>query len=488
MGERNAKLEAARHSRGWTLEIASQKIGVHPQTLRSWETGKSKPHGFRIYKITQVYARSPAALGLKWDYHLPAFTTTSGQHAGDPPTICSAPVHAAEPEFLLLRLDEPVYTIEHLDRRLMSLIIDRKMDYRSHDYHALQAQMDRCIREYDEYMRASSVSASENLERLRTLRVIASLPIALYLEGDGASRTSMPEDILVHCAAGMTACWHMGQDSSAARTCVAGYLLLLSDVFARVEYYRSEAAELIAQASLLRVLIASHLDDFQDSLNYYRQALAFGRGIEPVDAACSHPVAPHRYGRQPEQALERLTEAIWLLKPVPMPPDFPLICGYVQKLAALYQPLSPAEQNAGPLCRPLPAEQFDLLDGEQFPSLNDYAGVALHLWTGVTHCELDEYACLLENLRSVDSLDAVADAPAFIRLAFLSNRALAALPLHDMHRAITILRALIPSALSLGDEKALLETREAYHLIQFLLPSHPASPTRALKDVLKKHD
>jgi hypothetical protein len=75
-----------------------------------------------------------------------------------------------------------------------------------------------------------------------------------------------------------------------------------------------------------------------------------------------------------------------------------------------------------------------------------------------------------------------------MRTEFLANRALAALRLHDMDQAVTTMRATIPQTLSLGSERKMLETRSAYHLMQFLLPDDSPTPVVELKDLLQTHD
>src|SRR5690242_9335721 len=166
MMERNAKLEAARRLRGWTLEVASQKIGVHPRTLRRWETGKSKPHGFRVYKISEVYESTPTALGI----------SSTAQ------VFAAAEETAREQDRLLAHFSEPLISIEDLDLNLMGLILQRKLDRQNRDYRAFQLQIHQRIRAYDDYMKERQAYSSANPSRLQALRVVASIPIAAYLE------------------------------------------------------------------------------------------------------------------------------------------------------------------------------------------------------------------------------------------------------------------------------------------------------------------
>lgn len=473
MMERNSKLEAARRLRGWSLEVASQKIGVHPRTLRRWETGKSKPHGFRVYKISEVYESTPTALGIGSDAQLFASTEET---------------MALEHDLLLAHFSEPLIAIEDLDLHLMGLILQRKLDRQNLDYRAFQLQIHQRIKEYDDYMKARQIYSPSNPSRLQALRVVASIPIAAYLENITQDALPAPaEDILTHCASAITACWHMGQseDLVLARSFVSGYLILLSEVFSRAAHCRQATAELIAQACLLRTMLALQLESPQASVGYYTQALEFSRLAENTEEPVASPVHLHTlpgYGKQPEQALQKIAESIWLLKPAPPPPDFPLIRDYLQKMAVLYQvPIGSEHGEAGNAA----AEQPEF---HHFPPSIDYTEAALNLWDGITYHELTEYAQALDDSQPGSRERSVCDAPEPVRLEFLPNRALAALRLHDMDQAITTLRASLPQALSLGSEQELLEAREAYHLVQFLLPADSATPIAELKDLLKKHD
>ena len=477
MMERNSKLEAARRLRGWTLEVASRKIGVHPRTLRRWETGQSRPHGFRVYKISEVYETTPSALGI-------------GPHRQ--PFFAGAENTPDEQDMLLAHMTEPALSIEDLDLHLIGLILQRKLDRQNLDYQSFQRRIDQCIREYDEYMRTQQVDKASNPARQKALHMVAAIPVALYLENISPhTLPAPPAEILTHCASAITACWHMGQGDNLvlARSFVSGYLILLSETFAHAEHCRQATAALIAQTCLLRTVLAFRLEEPHASFNYYARALEFSRLADDAQKSMAlssehRPHALYSYGKQPEQALRKMAESIWLLKPAPPPPDFPLVRDYLQKVSNLYKlPGLSDEEDADDLSSGQP-------EFHRFPPALDYAEAALNLWDGITYHELREYAQALDNLRPEITEEPVCDAPEQVRLEFLPNRALAALRLHDMDQAITTLRATVPQALSLGGEQELLEAREAYHLMQFILPadSFPLPTTIELKDLLRKHD
>lgn len=475
MMESNTKLEAARRLRGWTLEVASQKIGVHPRTLRRWETGKSKPHGFRVYKISEVYETTPSALGIGSERH-------QWYAPGDAPAF-------AQEDLLSAHLIEPLVTSDDLDLHLTNLILQRKHDQHNLDYQTFQRQIHECISTYDNHLRKLQVSHSADPVRVQALRVVASMPIAAYLEKSAShALPAPPTEILTHCASAITACWHMdlSQDLTMARAFVSGYIILLSEVFAQFEYYQSAAAELIAQACLLRTMLAMQHEGTHASVSYYTRALEFSQIADNAGLASHLPIHAHAlygYGRQPEQTLQKMAEAIWLLRPAPPPPDFPLVRDYLHKVTAIYQMPSLDEQTH---IKVSPDENAET--SFRFPGAIDYAEAALNLWDGLTYHELGEYAQALDDSHAGNPEEPICDAPEQVRGEFLQNRALASLRLHDMDQGVTTLRAAIPQALSMGNEQELVEAREAYHMMQFLHPGDSTAPVLELKDLLKKHD
>ena len=470
--ESNTRLEAARRLRGWSLEMASQKIGVHPRTLRRWETGKSRPHDFRIYKISEVYEMTPSALGIGSERHqwfIPSHTMLHG-----------------EEQVLLAGIVEPLMTIEDLDLHLMGLILERKLERKNLDYLTFQRQIHRCIQVYDQGLQKVHIAPSTDQVRVQALRIVAAIPGATFLENLlQHSQPARPVEILTHCAGAITACWHMDlkQDLSLVRHFVSGYIILLSELFTRSKYCRSATAELIAQACLLRTMLALQLEDTHVSVSYYTRALEFSQFADDTCASL-HSHTLYGYGRQPAQTLQKMAESLWLLKPAPPQSDFPLVRDYLHKLLSFYPLPDPGEQANESLA----SSGRSAAPSFHFPGASNYIEAALNLWEFLTYYELGEYAQALDNLRTGRPEEPICDAPEQVRGEFLENRALAALRLHDMDQGITTLRAAIPQALSMGNEQELVEAHEAYHMMQFLIPGETLTSAQELKDLLKTHD
>jgi len=58
------ELRSARLDKHWTLAQAAEHLEVDINTLSRWERGKTRPHGYNIAKICEVYERTSAELGL----------------------------------------------------------------------------------------------------------------------------------------------------------------------------------------------------------------------------------------------------------------------------------------------------------------------------------------------------------------------------------------------------------------------------------------
>src|SRR5579884_2075680 len=61
----NALLKQARLSRRWTQRDVAEKVGVEPQTVRSWERGTRSPSPETRLRLCEVFGTSAEQLGLQ---------------------------------------------------------------------------------------------------------------------------------------------------------------------------------------------------------------------------------------------------------------------------------------------------------------------------------------------------------------------------------------------------------------------------------------
>lgn len=62
MTETRTKLRAARILAGLTAEEAAKRLGVHPNSLLSWERGDTEPMGMNLLALSRLYKLSPEDL------------------------------------------------------------------------------------------------------------------------------------------------------------------------------------------------------------------------------------------------------------------------------------------------------------------------------------------------------------------------------------------------------------------------------------------
>ena len=55
-------IKEARESKDLTQEQAAESLGVHPNTVRGWESGAFKPTGKYLVKLSKLYGCSPEYL------------------------------------------------------------------------------------------------------------------------------------------------------------------------------------------------------------------------------------------------------------------------------------------------------------------------------------------------------------------------------------------------------------------------------------------
>lgn len=84
--ELGSRLAAARHAKGWSLAVASQKLGVSKATLGFWETGERNIKHPEIASLCNLYEMSADELlfGVKrWPFQKIDFASVTGLEPRD---------------------------------------------------------------------------------------------------------------------------------------------------------------------------------------------------------------------------------------------------------------------------------------------------------------------------------------------------------------------------------------------------------------------
>ncbi len=468
----NTKLRNARRRKGWTLDVASSKIGngIHPNTLSAWEKGRHKPGIGFLADLQRVYEASLYDLGLE---HVVDSDSTSERL----------------PEIASIEVQSPfvgdILNAEDLEIRLLVQVY--RWNRRSADYGNLQRSIQQEIRSYDD-MTDSETNKLENPERRKALRVLAKLPIQLYgLTALGASSAIAAEELLPHCAAGLTACWHLsnGIDLQLAQTTLSAYLPTLQKVATQSTVHKKVAAGLVAQAYLLHSVLAWHLESLERAEWYARQAISFSNLAEDAGLqAASHKklATVYYYSNRPQKSLVACQQATLYLKNAPI-----AVQSFVYRELSSYQAIDGQIHDAlVSLDRAHKAFAHpSMKDGPSYAAGDEFEMI---LWDGLTHYHLGQYKESLNSFLEIDGLQPKKPIAERIRIEFLNNQALIELRRkeRDMELAMAYWKAGIQGAVALKSERRYSEAYEVYRTMQAVWPEEKS--IAELRPLLKRWD
>ena len=182
-------------------------------------------------------------------------------------------------------------------------------------YHELQAAL---IAELEDNI---AMHPDHDISRRDALRFLASLPIeACGLSALQPVLKYENTELLLQCAAGITACWHLkkGKDLAFVADTVAKYVPTLKElVKLTTGTQRKDTAELLAQCFLIQSTLARHMTSNQAAIRYAKQAESYGKmannttleilALRMQSIACT-------YDDQWEQALQASQQAKLLIE------------------------------------------------------------------------------------------------------------------------------------------------------------------------------
>jgi transcriptional regulator with XRE-family HTH domain len=274
-------LRIVRLRKGWTLEEAAEQLGVGRNTICRWERGLTHPHPTNIVRICQVYGLTAAELEL------------DGSRANAPIALPPPPQVPRKPasqprEAAMQALGELIE--QDLGLRLQCLLYDwlahRKPGW---SLSVLQGRLHREIESYDDMNQQDHPNHPLDEGRRQTLRRLALLPLHLLGLGvlvEEAKRSWPAEEIMTHCAAGITACQHLAkgqhEDIVLASSALTAYLPALRKIVKETSLHRQQAARLAGQSLLLKATLAVHSEGPQPAADYAQQALSYAETAEDL--------------------------------------------------------------------------------------------------------------------------------------------------------------------------------------------------------------
>src|SRR5579884_3803472 len=323
------------------------------------------------------------------------------------------------------------------------------------------------------------------ISRRAALRRLALFPIdAWELDALNATPRWKPEDILPHCAAGITACQQLAkgqaEDMSLAHGVLTTYLTPLKEIVEQSSLHREEAAGLVGQALLIKAMLGAHREGPKRALSYAKQAVIYSKesGNVPLQLAILVTLAwTYALDKQDEQALKTVLQAQSLLQKQKKKgiPIHPFTQSSIYGGVAKWQARNGQEKNAiATIHNAYDAFHTSKEDiAETYVDFN-YSTLILH--NGMTHSHLGQYEQALEIF--AQAIDPKTLAPKVlasserVRIEIINHETLASLksPHKDMELSLQLWKAGIQGAIDLRSEQRFSEALTAYDIMQALWP------------------
>ncbi|HZR44452.1 MAG TPA: helix-turn-helix transcriptional regulator [Ktedonobacteraceae bacterium] len=280
-----SKLAQARIERGFTQPQVAEYMAVDVGTVCRWEKGTQRPYPRHVMKLCTLYDKSVQQLGLipESEEVRKAQEVLEEVIQGEAPTLPRFPTEASPKESgvsqtfakffqrdLGLRFDCIKYNWQHQQEAPSSYVI-------------FQHQINQAIEDTMNEQQPKQNHTGVDRARREALRRLALFPIHVLGLSTLAVSTapSRPEDLLTHCAAGITACDHLSnglhEDMTLASSVLSTYLPSLKAMVDESSLHRKEAARLVAQASLIKMLLSVHREGSKQAISYGRQAVTYSK-------------------------------------------------------------------------------------------------------------------------------------------------------------------------------------------------------------------
>lgn len=432
-------LKRLRRLKKWTLEQASERIGVSVGTLSRWEQGTQSPHGYNLQGLCDAYEITESELvgkeqsmgeqrlrlmQARADRHWTQVQVavqigvdvctyskwergTITPHPGNIQQLCDVfacsdvelgfhrDLLPASPTLSPLEFDivdeARCFLTDDLTMRLLTLALS------SLDAYSMQREV---IKQLD--MNKDSLTRREALRRLATLPIAA-----LHLNATVPTLAAQPGTILSQCSAGVVACWALrkGKELSLANSAVSAYIPSLKEIVATSSHHRKAAADVLVQCYLLKTALSWHITTPTDGIAYTQQAETYSQIAEkPIlqVAALRAQAAVHCYANQWEQALHAGMQAKYLLDTTPKELIPPLARSYVYAGIATYQAYHQQKQDALTSLKKAHATFFEQSDDDAQPLWVDHNIGNLLINDGLTHSHLGLYKGAMDSFAQIE--------------------------------------------------------------------------------------
>ena len=259
-GKERAHLIAARHTCHLSQDEVAAKVQVSKVTVHRWEKEGDVPQPLHLRELCTLYGKTAQELGFTMQQLEPEKAVVDVQ------TISNTANEEVEGECVLTTFRQ-----HNFISRLMRIVWNWPPgDAR---YQMLQELI---LLEFEDNV------MNDEMSRRDALRFLALIPadmLGLSQFGAVFKKEFSYEDILKHCAAGITACWNLrkGKELTFADLAVSTYIPTLKAMTQTAPIVqRKAAADLLAQCFLLKSTLSRHLDASNEAIVYAQQAETHG--------------------------------------------------------------------------------------------------------------------------------------------------------------------------------------------------------------------
>jgi len=316
-----ARLAQARYKKHWTLEEASERVGVDVNTLHKWEKGKATPRASNIQRLCEVYDCSAEALGLEVEMQQSraVLSPKATRRVSEPVAFLTS-----DPTMRLLQLARTSRSYREMQREFNAILEDTAMN-------------------------------TDPMSRRDAICRLALFPLVTWkLSPHFVNSSHAAEDILTGCKAGVIACWELfnGKELATVSGAISSYIPTLQHLATAASSlrHRKEAAELLIQCLLLKAPLAWNLENTQDAILYAQEAEQYSQLADAPMLfqvlALRAQAAAHYYANHWKQALSAAEQAKNVLETAQGSLIPPVVRSYVYAGLATYQSRNGQKQEA----------------------------------------------------------------------------------------------------------------------------------------------
>lgn len=453
-----SKLKQLRVCKHWTLAQAAARLEVAVNTLSRWEQGHQRPYLNSIDRLCEVYGCTEEELGLGVGIPVPL-----------PPEAIPALLHVPTPSGdVLTRFREQDVTL-----RLLRIASDCPL----HDLSCQHIQ-GRVLQVLKDDANKSN-ETNRALSRREAIWRLAAFPLELYglaaLSGTAAKQPP-PEGVVAHCAAGVTACYHLStntEELASVTNIAASYIPALKTIVESSFQYRKAAADVLVYCYLLRATYARLMEGSNDAFTYIQTADEYSKVSEHVVTRAltlRSLASAHSYANNWGLALQAAEQARHVLEKSKTPAP-PMVASYVYAGLANYQAYHGQKQQALSSLSKAHTTFFAASDDES-PVCVDHDQSNLLLNDGMTHFHL---GLPTKAHDSFEQLHALPKKSALIVVETLLDQVMTEVyrtdPARDMERCITLWQQGTEGAKTIQSDQRLSEAVIAYAAMRAAWPA-----------------